>query len=53
MIEKKKLLRAFLTFSAGLFACCVGQTAQAAGTTVAVGSCKAGLTSYPDHSKSG
>jgi parallel beta-helix repeat protein len=47
MIEKKKLLRAFLTFSAALFACCLGQTAQAAGTTVAVGSCKAGLTSYP------
>src|SRR3984885_165838 len=48
MIEKKKLLRAFLTFSAGLLACCLGQTAQAAaGTTVAVGNCKAGLTSYP------
>src|SRR5580693_3162181 len=46
MIEKKKLLRAYLTFAAGLFAYCLGQTAQAA-TTVAVGSCRAGLTSYP------
>src|ERR1700693_28433 len=45
MIEKKKLLRAFLTFSAALFACCLGHTTQAA-TTVAVGNCKAGLTSY-------
>jgi parallel beta-helix repeat protein len=47
MVEKKKLLRAFLTFTAALFACCLGQPAQAAGTTVAVGTCKAGLTSYP------
>lgn len=46
MLKKRKLLRACLTVTAALFACCLGQTAQGAVTTVAVGTCRSGLTSY-------
>jgi parallel beta-helix repeat protein len=45
MMEKKKLLRAFVIVSAGLFVCLWGEAAQAA-TTIAVGNCKSGLKSY-------
>jgi len=44
MIEKKKLLRAFVIVAIGSFACLSGHAAQAG--TVAVGTCRSGLTSY-------
>jgi len=45
MIQKKKLLRAFVIFTASLFVCLLGKAAQAG--TIAVGTCKSGIKSYP------